>query len=930
MNGLSRYRFAARVLLEMLALLLLAAGAYHGGLQAALTERSREQQVWGELLLFTAPGIGLLVWRGIRRANSSMGARVGARLNTLLRRCVELLAMGLLVSGLLVQHQIESELEVAQARFNHLEHLQTQEVLRRFETSASGLRALSAHYAASDSLKPAEFSRFVAARDLALEFPGVRGFGLIERVNRSDLPGFVAATRASGAASFSVQSTGTAADLYLLRYLEPPGANQATPGWDVGADAVLREAAERATSTGQLSLSGHRPGHKEDSQGDSYAFLLPLHRAGAALDSEAARRSATVGLLYSPFVLSELMAGIDDLTRGMLDFDLIDGSHTPVFALDDTDSRPGSAANAASGRGRLFRAEHSLSIGGRQLSMQLSSTPSFERSVLNGQPFSTGVTGICLSLMITFVLWLSGIGRARALAIADEMTQDLHLAKAELASKNERLQLALEGSSDGLWDRLDTRADAAWWSPQYYRLLGHAPGDITASVQAFEQLLHPQDLGRTQAAVAQALRGDSRYDVEFRLLTQSGEYRWFRSRAKVFRGAGTDAVRMAGSLQDIHALKRIQAERLEHGQQLTAIFALSPDGFVSFDATHAVRFASPAFTRLTGLPMDSVQGLNLRALLTRLAAHKRPASPLDPALLERLRAGPLRLEIDRPARRMLELTLHQGFDHSGGEVSQLLHLRDITHQVEVDQMKSEFLSTAAHELRTPMTSIHGLTELLLTRTLSAERQKQFLTQIYSQSTVMMDTLSELLDLARIEARRGKDFEPMVLALRPLIEQALLDFEPPAGRDRPVMCSPDDVDLHALIDGQKFRQVLHHLLSNAYKYSPAGGPVALSLNLQQSREAGLPLICIEVQDHGIGMSPAELPRVTERFYRADKSGLVSGTGLGMSIVKEIVELMDGQLRLRSKPGLGTTVTVLLPPATAAPDNGARPAAQVMES
>jgi signal transduction histidine kinase len=112
-----------------------------------------------------------------------------------------------------------------------------------------------------------------------------------------------------------------------------------------------------------------------------------------------------------------------------------------------------------------------------------------------------------------------------------------------------------------------------------------------------------------------------------------------------------------------------------------------------------------------------------------------------------------------------------------------------------------------------------------------------------------------------------------------------------------------------------RQALSNVLSNAYKYSPGGGPVRVRLVRGHATAEGPGTVGIEVQDGGIGMSAEQLARVSERFYRADASGNIPGTGLGMSIVKEITELLGGRLALASEPGQGTTVTLWLPAAHA---------------
>jgi PAS domain S-box-containing protein len=513
------------------------------------------------------------------------------------------------------------------------------------------------------------------------------------------------------------------------------------------------------------------------------------------------------------------------------------------------------------------------------------------------------------------------------ISIRNEITA-LKATEDELRKKDERLELALEGGNDGLWDWMDIHAQAEWWSPSFYRLLGYEPDEMEASLVVFDAMLHPDDRARTFAALERALSEtdvyeallDNRrnFDLEYRLRTKSGEYRWFRARAKVFFDEYGEPRRMAGSIQDIHDRRLAQDEIRARNEQLDAIFSLTPDAFISFDAAGRVSFASPAVRVLLGQEPAQLLGMTLQECADSLLPqglspqqHERLAglwTTALPAASEPTRQSALSIELMRPTRCTLLVNLHR--DTSQTTSAGVLHLRDVTHETEVDQMKSEFLSTAAHELRTPMSSIFGFTELLLTREMPPERQKQLLEKIYRQSQAMVAILNELLDLARIEARRGKDFTLESLDLAELLRDALRDFQPPAGREPVSLELPARDGLTARVDRSKMQQALRNLLSNAYKYSPEGGAVHARLALRRGpdgrEEAGL-----QVQDHGIGLTREQAARVSERFYRADKSGAIPGTGLGMSIVREIVELLGGSLQLDSEYGQGTTVSLWLP-------------------
>jgi len=343
-------------------------------------------------------------------------------------------------------------------------------------------------------------------------------------------------------------------------------------------------------------------------------------------------------------------------------------------------------------------------------------------------------------------------------------------------------------------------------------------------------------------------------------------------------------------------------EKLQHqSDELHAIFQLSPDGFASFDGEGRVRFASPSFPLLTMLPNSQVVGQDEAGLEALLNGRRADPDIQRPLRLAEVQDGEKVLHMARPMQRILAFALHQG---GGRDVSQLLHVRDVSQRFEVDRLKSEFLTTAAHELRTPMTSIYGFAELLMHREMPAPRQRELLQRIHRQSQAMMAILNELLDLARIEARRAQDFEFRIARLQDLVRQTVEDFGVPQGREAPLLQLPAE-DLWVKVDAGKFAQALRNLLSNAYKYSPGGGSVSLRVLPTADGEAD-----VEVQDQGIGMTEDELARVTERFFRADKSGAIPGTGLGMAIVKEIVDLMGGTLLLRSEAGVGSCMTLRL--------------------
>jgi signal transduction histidine kinase len=396
--------------------------------------------------------------------------------------------------------------------------------------------------------------------------------------------------------------------------------------------------------------------------------------------------------------------------------------------------------------------------------------------------------------------------------------------------------------------------------------------------------------------------------------------------------ASEETARIAGSLQEKNAqlehshgllrsenAMRVEAQRelevalgrlRDRSAQLNAIFDLSPDGFVSFDIAGHVTYASPAFLRMFGFASRQVIGLDEAAFWVRLSAAcaDEPGFPGMAALRAPATEGRRQrhlIALTGSDKQMLEISLRQS---DADIVSQILFFRDVTHETEVDRMKSEFLSHAAHELRTPMASIYGFTEMLLMRKFSDDKRQELLGIIRRQSELMVSIINELLDLVRIDDQRGRDFTFADVDLAALVREVAADFSLPAGRQAA------EIDMgagpcRAQADRHKLMQAVRNILSNAYKYSPAGGPVTIR-RLDDDAD-GLARIGIRVSDCGIGMSPAQTARVCERFYRADASGNIPGTGLGMSIVKEIIALHGGEMVIASQAGVGTTITLWLP-------------------
>ena len=236
-------------------------------------------------------------------------------------------------------------------------------------------------------------------------------------------------------------------------------------------------------------------------------------------------------------------------------------------------------------------------------------------------------------------------------------------------------------------------------------------------------------------------------------------------------------------------------------------------------------------------------------------------------------------------------------------------VRDMSEHARLERAKSEFVATASHELRSPLTSIKGFVELLQRSPESmSERQREFVDIILKSTDRLVELVNDLLDVARIEAqhveinRRPIDVGEVVHEVLVLMEPRVLD------KNQHLTSYVAPTVPPALADPGRVRQIVANLLTNAHLYTPEGG------NLHVGVEADRAWVQIVVADSGVGMNEEELSRVFDRFYRAgNRSGSNPGTGLGLSIVKSLVDLHFGQVTVESEPGRGTVFRVRLPAA-----------------
>jgi len=242
-------------------------------------------------------------------------------------------------------------------------------------------------------------------------------------------------------------------------------------------------------------------------------------------------------------------------------------------------------------------------------------------------------------------------------------------------------------------------------------------------------------------------------------------------------------------------------------------------------------------------------------------------------------------------------------------VGRLFTFQDVTELAELDRMKSEFVNTVSHELRTPLTSIMGYLSLIMHEQVGPiqPQQKEFLEVVLRNTSRLANLINDVLDIQRIESGRNP-LQRKPVSLPRIIQQAADTFRMAAeqkGLSFKVTLPKDDI---APVSGdpERLMQIVSNLLSNAVKYTPEG---SVKVSVAGTADS----VRLIVEDTGVGISAAEQQRVFEKFYRGENKYAreAGGTGLGLCIVKELVEEHGGKIKLESDPGKGTRFTVTFP-------------------
>jgi PAS domain S-box-containing protein len=453
-------------------------------------------------------------------------------------------------------------------------------------------------------------------------------------------------------------------------------------------------------------------------------------------------------------------------------------------------------------------------------------------------------------------------------------------------------------------------------SPQIEELLGHSVSEWLNGSELWRRALHPDDRERVLSAYTKAVADKAPLECTYRLLRPDSRAVWVRDSSAYFSD-GTRSYRQ-GFIVDVTEQKASEAEAEQSATLLRGLIDGTIDGLTLTDRAGRIVVANRPMVRFVeelGIPRTGLMHERLLGIA---------ASADDRERYER-RMRELAATPDVESADEFELNdgerVFQGYTKPviGSDDSYLGRvwtLREVTETRQADRIKDALVATVSHELRTPLTSIIGYLELLGTGERLSEEDARFVDIVRRNAARLQRMVEELLFLSRVEPG-GLELELESVDVVELVRTALGSADPAAAAKRITLEYDGPDELCTRADASRLVQVFDNLVSNAIKFTPDRGRVQVSVGAENGS------IVASVSDTGCGIPTTEQPRLFERFFRSSATRDVPGTGLGLTIVRAIVESHGGSIACKSAPGAGTTFTFTLP-LSAAVAAGSEPA------
>ncbi len=513
-----------------------------------------------------------------------------------------------------------------------------------------------------------------------------------------------------------------------------------------------------------------------------------------------------------------------------------------------------------------------------------------------------------------------------------------------------RIDTALNRGRCGLWD-WDLARGRIFWSESMFTILGIEAKESLLTFGEVDALVHPEDVVLYDLATELADATAVSVDRDFRMRHAAGHWVWLRVRCELVQQAGETSAHLIGIAVDITEQKTLVEKTMAADLRLRDAIETIPEAFVLWDAENRLVLCNSNFQTLHNLPeaatasgtrYDEVAAAGRKPIVRTKVSNDGHAVPgartfevqLDDGrwlhISERRTkdGGYVSVGTDITPLKQHEVKLMESEKRLMATVSDLrssqqtleqqtFELADLAEKYaeekdraeDANQAKSKFLANMSHELRTPLNAVIGFSEIMesgMFGPLGADKYQEYCSDIRESGQYLLDVINDILDMSKIEAGRIKlAFEEVELA--PFFTDTIRVISARA-QDKDLTVSADidpGIWLHA--DPRSLKQIALNLLSNAVKFTPEGGRITVRGKIRGD------FVRIAIADTGIGIPRDALAKLGRPFEQVESQLTKShqGSGLGLAIAKSLAELHGGTMRMRSRLGVGTVVTLHLP-------------------
>lgn len=495
-----------------------------------------------------------------------------------------------------------------------------------------------------------------------------------------------------------------------------------------------------------------------------------------------------------------------------------------------------------------------------------------------------------------------------------------HRKKAETALDESRVRLAeaQEMAKMGRWDYYH-KENALFWSDSIFSIFGLEKTEKSITYETYLESVHPEDREKVNLKWKESLYRQSRFQVEHRIITPQGDLKWMNESCHTEFDETGNPIHTVGIVQDITDLVKTEKALRKSEERYKGIINSQHDIVVRLDTQNRFTFVNETYCKTFGKTKEELLGRSFTPVI-----HE---DDLKATLLamENLSNPPFRAYMEQRAMTVNGWRWLAWEDYavrnSRGEVIEIQGVgRDITElkaaesalkdalamEKKLGELKSRFVSMASHEFRTPLASMMMATETLenYRQRLSEEEILKYLGRIRRNIEYLRDIIGKVLSLSRIES--GKiPFTPEKTDLNHLLTHWLNDYRDKNQLEHQIEFEPFQEYITIDADRQLLIQALENMVSNSRKYAPEGTKIIINVNRIND------FVTLSVTDFGIGIPEKEMEFLFDPFFRASNVVNYHGTGLGLPLIKQIVDRHKGSIRLESEINKKTTFHIDLP-------------------